>query len=466
MSLKPKIIPLKISGSLFEIFKRIEPAVKHCFFFESLGPNKDHLSRYSILGFNPETLIRGRKKHIIVGSKKIKTADPYKSLRELMPQGAGSSDEYSGGLTGYFSYEAANLFEPSLKLKTSKDFDLFCFGIFTDGIIYDHLTGETKYFYYRKNRFSYISRVIAKSKKGSKITVVAKLGQNLDLKGHARMVKKVLKQIKLGNIFQCEVGLRKKYIITGGYLPIYESLRNINPSPYLYYIKFGSQTLLGSSPELLLSVKNGQMETFPLAGTVKRGKDLKEDQKLAKKLLNDEKEQAEHKMLVDLHRNDLGRVAKFGSVVIKKFMDIKKFSHVQHISSEISGLLKADADMFDAFKSCFPAGTLTGAPKIEAMKIINSQEPEGRGPYGGAVGFFGFNGNCEFAIPIRSLFAFKEKAYIQACGGIVKDSVPKTEFEEISNKLKALDIVLDKFKEPLKLQYERSFSKVTQIKPL
>jgi anthranilate synthase component 1 len=187
------------------------------------------------------------------------------------------------------------------------------------------------------------------------------------------------------------------------------------------------------------------METFPLAGTAGRSGNSLEDRRLGRSLLNDPKEQAEHRMLVDLHRNDLGRVAQFGSVKIRNLMDLRKFSHVQHISSEISGLIASGEDMFSALAASFPAGTLTGAPKVEAMKLINELEDDGRGPYGGAVGQFSFNGDCAFAIPIRSLFICGSAAYAQTCGGIVYDSQPENEYLEIRRKLAAMENVLKCF---------------------
>jgi anthranilate synthase component 1 len=438
--IKPKILPVPFKGSAFELFSALENSCENCFFFESLGPNKDQLSRYTILGVLPDSLISSKSGGLVIDGKKYPGGNPYETLRSLIPQNI-LCNEFCGGLVGFISYDAVNLFEPQLKLKANPDFDTFRFGLYTDGIIYDHITGETKYFYLLKNRLPQILRLAGKIKRQKPVSVTA-FGSSLSKKQHARQVEKVLREVKDGNVFQCEVGLKNYYKISGSLLSLYRRLREVNPSPYLYYIKFGDQKLIGSSPELLLSVNSGQMETFPLAGTIARGKNQKQDQALAKKLLSDPKEQAEHKMLVDLHRNDLGRVAKFGSVIIKKFMDIKKFSHVQHISSQIHGTLKPSEDMFSALKSCFPAGTLTGAPKIEAMKIINNNETEGRGPYGGAVGFFGLNGNCEFTIPIRSLFVNKNKAYTQASGGIVYDSKAGKEYQEIENKLKALDIVL------------------------
>jgi anthranilate synthase component 1 len=255
----------------------------------------------------------------------------------------------------------------------------------------------------------------------------------------------VKEKIKAGYTFQCEVGFRARFTLSGSALPIYEELRKVNPSPHMYYIKFGKQVVLGASPELLFELKDGEMQTFPLAGTVKRGKTEAEDQLLARKLVNDPKERAEHAMLVDLHRNDLGRVAKFGTVRVRKLMEVKKFSHVQHLSSEITGLIAPEHDMFSALASSFPAGTLSGAPKIESMKIINANEKTGRGPYGGAVGFFGFNGNCMFAIPIRSLYVHGEEMYTQTSGGIVADSTPENEYQEILSKLKATQLALKKF---------------------
>ena len=222
-------------------------------------------------------------------------------------------------------------------------------------------------------------------------------------------------------------------------------LRHVNPSPHMYYVKFGDKKIIGASPELLFRLRNGEMETFPLAGSIKRGLSAEEDIKLARTLLNDPKEIAEHNMLVDLHRNDLGRVAKFGTVKVRKLMEIKKYSHIQHISSEVIGIIKKGEDMFSGLASSFPAGTLSGAPKIESMKIIQRVEKNPRGPYGGALGHFGFNGNCTFAIPIRTLFVSGEYAYTQASGGIVYDSLPANEYQEIKNKLGAQEKVLNSF---------------------
>ena len=295
-----------------------------------------------------------------------------------------------------------------------------------------------------------------KTSDGYKIYTEEELGLNIKCKflndsmtkdQHKKTVLKIKEDIKNGLIFQCEVGFKSHYEIKGDQTAIYEKLRNLNPSPHMYFMKFCDQVIIGASPELLFRLRNGEMETFPLAGTTKRGKDKLEDLKLARELLNDKKEIAEHNMLVDLHRNDLGRVAKFGTVKVRNLMDIKKYSHVQHISSEIAGIISEEEDMFSALASNFPAGTLSGAPKIEAMKIINEIEEEGRGPYGGAIGQFGFNGDCTFAIPIRSIFITGEQAYAQTCGGNVYDSDPDKEYLEIERKLAAMKTVLASFEE-------------------
>jgi anthranilate synthase component 1 len=275
--------------------------------------------------------------------------------------------------------------------------------------------------------------------------IVTPAGESMSREEHAQAVAKVKQDIVDGKIFQTEVGFKKWFDLDGDTIGIYEQMREVNPSPQMYYIKFGEQKVIGASPELLFRLRQGEMETFPLAGTAKRGVDEKEDVALARALLNDPKEIAEHNMIVDLHRNDIGRVARFGTVKVRSLMDIKRFSHVQHISSEIVGIIADDQDMFSALASNFPAGTLTGAPKIEAMKIIDDMEGDGRGPYGGAVGQFSFNGDCNFAIPIRTVFAKGNKAYVQTCGGNVYDSNAEGEYEEIQRKFAGTKRVLDQF---------------------
>jgi anthranilate synthase component 1 len=259
------------------------------------------------------------------------------------------------------------------------------------------------------------------------------------------MVEEAREEILAGNTFQCQIGFKANYRITGDSMELYSELRKVNPSPHMFFLKFQDRRIIGASPELIFRLRQGEMETFPLAGTITRGETKQKDRELARKLLNDPKEIAEHNMLVDLHRNDIGRVARFGTVRVRRLFDIKRFSHVQHISSEVVGMIDRRHNMFSGLASVFPAGTLSGAPKIESMKIINRIEADPRGPYGGAVGHFGFNGDATFAIPIRTLFIKGENGFSQASGGIVFDSSPENEYREIENKLAAMRLTLRKF---------------------
>jgi len=332
-----------------------------------------------------------------------------------------------------------------LNITKNNNFESFKFGVYLDGLIFDQMTGEIFYYYYEDNKIEILKNILKQTNKFNKNVDCKFIKNSMTKEDHRKAVLKIKEDIKNGLIFQCEVGFKSHYRIKGNLTEIYSKLRSLNPSPHMYFMKFDDQVIIGASPELLFRLKNGEMETFPLAGTTKRGSNKEEDLKLARELLNDSKEIAEHNMLVDLHRNDLGRVAKFGTVKVRNLMDIKKYSHVQHISSEIAGIINENEDMFSALASNFPAGTLSGAPKIEAMKIINEIEEDGRGPYGGAIGQFGFNGDCTFAIPIRSLFIKGEEAYAQTCGGNVYDSDPNKEYQEIERKLEAMKIVLKSF---------------------
>ncbi len=445
---KPTYIAITAECDFFGLFKKIERQFTNCFYLESLGEDS-HIARHSIIGFDPEKVLYANGNTLSIEDRegnveKYESENPYYLLRDIVPQNI-ISRKYAGGLTGYLGYDAMNYFEPSLSLQKSEMFDAFRFGLFNDGLILDKMTGEIFYFHYDDNRLPLVESLISEEDVVSGELSVSPIGETMSKDQHRAAVLKVKQDIVDGKIFQTEVGFKKYFRIEGDAIRIYESLRDVNPSPQMYYVKFGEQKLIGASPELLFRLRQGEMETFPLAGTTKRGVDEKEDTALARVLLNDPKEIAEHNMIVDLHRNDIGRVAQFGTVKVRSLMDIKRFSHVQHIASEIVGIISDKEDMFSALASNFPAGTLTGAPKIEAMKIIDDLEGEGRGPYGGAVGHFAFNGDCTFAIPIRSVFANGEKAYVQTCGGNVFDSNPEDEYEEIKRKFAGTKKVLDKF---------------------
>ncbi|WP_027853912.1 anthranilate synthase component I family protein [Marinobacterium litorale] len=449
---KPHYVTLAADIDFFGLFKKIEKRFDNCFMLESLG-EESFISRHSIIGFDPEQTLYATEGALHVeqrdgSTETFESENPYYLLREIVPQNI-ISRKYAGGLTGYIGYDCMNYFEPTLNLQHSEMFDVFRFGVFKDGLILDKMTGEVIYFYYTDSRMELIESILAEPAVANGDLVIKPMGETMSQAEHAAAVMKVKQDIIDGKIFQCEVGFKKRFKLEGDTLAIYEQLREVNPSPQMYYVKFGDQKLIGASPELLFRLRQGEMETFPLAGTTKRGKDEAEDTQYARALLNDPKEIAEHNMIVDLHRNDIGRVARFGTVKVRSLMDIKRFSHVQHISSEIVGIISESEDMFSALASNFPAGTLTGAPKIEAMKIIDDLESDGRGPYGGAVGHFSFNGDCTFAIPIRTVFANGEEAYVQTCGGNVYDSNPEDEYEEIRRKFAGTKKVLDTFmKEP------------------
>lgn len=449
---KPKYIKIGDKYNFFELFKKIQFNFKNCFLFESLG-EESNISRYHIIGFDPKYLIFSENKHELkiedIDKGEIRSyscENPYYKLRDIIPQNI-ISKKYAGGLVGFVSYDGFNYFENNLNIKKNPNFESFKFGVYLDGLIYDQMTGEIFYYYYEDNKIEKIKSIIKRNNQDRTQVSCRFLRNSMTRDEHRKTVLKIKEDIKNGLIFQCEVGFKSHYEIKGDLTEIYSKLRMLNPSPHMYFMKFSDQIIIGASPELLFRLKNGEMETFPLAGTTKRGADKTEDLKLARELLNDSKEIAEHNMLVDLHRNDLGRVAKFGTVKVRNLMDIKKYSHVQHISSEIAGIINDDEDMFSALASNFPAGTLSGAPKIEAMKIINEIEEDGRGPYGGAIGQFGFNGDCTFAIPIRSIFIKGEKAFAQTCGGNVYDSDPDKEYLEIERKLAAMKTVLESFRE-------------------
>ena len=447
---KPKYVKIGDEYDFFQLFIKIEQNFKNCFLFESLG-EESNISRYHIVGFNPKYLVYSEQKNQLIiedtSNGKIEKYicdNAYYELRKIIPQNI-ISRKYAGGLVGFIGYDSINFFEDNLNITKNNNFESFKFGVYLDGLIFDQMTGEVFYYYYEDNKIEILKDILKQNNKFNKNVDCKFIKNSMTKEDHRKAVLKIKEDIKNGLIFQCEVGFKSHYRIKGNLTEIYSKLRSLNPSPHMYFMKFDDQVIIGASPELLFRLKDGEMETFPLAGTTKRGSNKEEDLKLARELLNDSKEIAEHNMLVDLHRNDLGRVAKFGTVKVRNLMDIKKYSHVQHISSEIAGIINENEDMFSALASNFPAGTLSGAPKIEAMKIINEIEEDGRGPYGGAIGQFGFNGDCTFAIPIRSLFIKGEEAYAQTCGGNVYDSDPDKEYQEIERKLEAMKTVLKSF---------------------
>jgi anthranilate synthase component 1 len=345
---------------------------------------------------------------------------------------------FVGGAVGYIAYDAVRYWE-KLPQKASDDLNFpdAQLGFFDDGIVFDHRQRRAFYYYSNDNRLAEVERLI-KQPNDSEALTYNQPKVNITKKRFEKAVEKAKEYISSGDIFQVVLSKRYEFHVKGDLLAFYHSLREINPSPYMYFLKAGDRQIVGSSPEMLVRVDNRMVETFPIAGTRPCVENQGENRRLAKELLADPKERAEHLMLVDLARNDIGKIAKFGSVHVPEFMKVHRYSHVQHIVSQVVGDLKENCECYDALRAIFPAGTVSGAPKVRAMEIIEELEPTRRGPYAGAVGYFSYNGNADFAITIRTLFADKGKAYIQVGAGIVADSVPEREWFETDHKAEAL----------------------------
>ena len=437
----------------FGIFKRMYQRYDKVFILESLvGPKE--LSEFSIIGFDPElTISCDTKKFKIIDRsgviKTIKVSDPLTQLREIVPNLHDNRFRYIGGAVGYVSYDAIRFWErlPAKRIR-KYSFPLLEFGIFTDGILYNHVEKQAYYFSMRpKSRIKDINNIISGSQNPQESTLsYSKPVRNLTQKQFIERVNKSKKYIYNGDVFQVVLSKSMSFNISGNLLGVYENLRDINPSPYMYFFKMGDRHIIGSSPEMLLRVTGDRLETFPIAGTRPVGYDARTNQKLSRDLLNDEKEVAEHTMLVDLARNDIGKVSKYGTVQVEELMKVKRFSHVQHMISHVTGVLQSGLDSYDAFRAVFPAGTVSGAPKPRAMEIIDEMEPNFRGPYAGALGYFSANGSCDFAITIRSIFTNKNNGFIQSGAGIVMDSVAQTEWQETEQKANAMLSALEKTK--------------------
>ena len=423
--------------SPFELFKNLYHNFESTFLLESMESDSG-LSRYSVLGFNPICILKAYENKLEIEKngiiEEIYTEDPFNEIKKLNIKNFKYKG-FNAGLVGYISYEAASYFE-NIKFNNSK-YPHFHFGLFLDSIIFDRINNKCEYVTFGENRITDIIKVAQKSNKIGNIQFKFK-NQNYTKKEFENMVFKSKEKIKAGEIFQSVISNAYEYEIEGDKLSIYKALRKMNPSPYMYFLKLKEHEIIGSSPEMLLRVEGRKVETYPIAGTRKRGITIKEDEKLEKELLCDEKELAEHLMLVDLARNDIGRVSEFNSVQVPEYMDVKKFSHVQHIVSHVTGILKRNLTAVDALGSIFPAGTVSGAPKIRAMEIINDLEETARGPYAGALGYFSLNGNADFAITIRTLICQGNHAFVQAGAGIVHDSVPESEYYECESKAKAI----------------------------
>lgn len=445
----------------------------YCYLLESVEGG-EQWARYSFLGSSPSTVIIGNQKGIrIINGKKetILSSDnnPLDVLRKYLskfrPVRENGLPRFFGGAVGYLSFEMARYFEtlPDRK-KSTLDVPDFLFLINDSIIIFDNLKHKIKVVsnaYIDKNPpdLAYrnallkIEKLILKLRKNvgrlknrRKPTVSRKtmVKSNLNENQFKKMVVKAKEYIKAGDIIQVVLSQRFERSIESDPFDIYRSLRAINPSPYMYYLQLGELQIVGSSPEVMVRREEDQVELRPIAGTRKRGLSEVEDLNMENELLHDEKERAEHIMLVDLGRNDLGRISRIGCVKVNQLMSVERYSHVMHLVSNVSGSLKPGMDSFDVMKACFPAGTVSGAPKIRAMEIIEELEPEQRGPYAGAVGYFGYSGNMDTCINIRSITITGRKAYIQVGAGIVADSDPGLEYKETINKGKAMLAAIEK----------------------
>ncbi|MDE1920460.1 MAG: anthranilate synthase component I [Candidatus Omnitrophica bacterium] len=480
-----EFLKLTSKGNLIPVYKEIPGDLEtpvsayyklagrsaYSFLLESVE-GEEKVARYSFIARDPELVFtsKGHEARVLrfVGGRhqpeKISfEGSPLSVVRRLMKDyravQVDGLPRFYGGMVGYLSYDCVRFFE-RLPDKTVDDLKLpdVCLGLARDLVAFDHRHHAIKVISCvhldkkdgrraKIKKYNAACRTIdaliadlrkpyvaaAPKRRPKKISAVS----NFTKAQYERVVSRAKVHIKAGDIFQIVPSQRFQMDINVGAFEIYRSLRVLNPSPYMFYLDFDGLQLVGASPELLVRCENGVVETRPIAGTRPRGGDEAQDEALKKSLLADPKEKAEHIMLVDLGRNDLGRVCEKGTVRLSEFMEVEKYSHVMHIVSNVRGMLRKDKDALDALEAVFPAGTLSGAPKIRAMEIIEDMEPQKRGPYGGCVGILSFSKNLDTCITIRTIVVHKKKAYVQAGGGVVADSDPATEYMETMNKARA-----------------------------
>ena len=438
----------------------------HSFLLESVvGGEK--IGRYSFIGSQPFLTFKARRKEVTVvgaeGERTYSVADPMDELKKLLGRYRVAHVEglprFTSGVVGYFAYDVVRYTEnlPDAPPDVLGLPDIYV-NFYDTMVVFDHIYKSVKVVHSartegRDPRRAYdeaLRRIDAVCELLRQPTVtladdIAPVGEvtipytsNFTREGFCDAVGRAKEYIRAGDIFQVVPSQRLCARTDVKPFDIYRVLRVVNPSPYMFYLDFDDVKLVGSSPEVMVRVEDGLITLRPIAGTRRRGRTDQEDQALAEELLADPKERAEHVMLVDLGRNDVGRVARFNTVKVDECMVIERYSHVMHIVSNVSGQLEPGRDAFDTLRACLPAGTLSGAPKVRAMQIIDELEPQRRGPYGGAVGYIDFSGNMDTCITIRTIVMVGDKAYVQAGGGIVADSVPETEYEETLNKARGL----------------------------
>ncbi|OLA62093.1 MAG: anthranilate synthase component I [Roseburia sp. CAG:10041_57] len=417
-----------------------------------------NLGRYSFLGYHPKLSVSCKNGVVKVkenGMVRILPGKPKEALQSLLEQYRSPQIEglptFTGGLVGYFAYETIQYAEPKLHIKQSdvNDFELMMFDklLAFDQVMHKlciivnarTADGEAGYNKAVEEIDAFIETLrITEPIPYEKPQKALEFTCNLSKEEYCSMVEKTKHYIKEGDIFQGVISRRFEADYEGSLLNAYRVLRTTNPSPYMYYMQIKDMQIAGTSPETMVKLTNGRLMTFPVAGTRQRGKSIEEDQALEKELLADEKECAEHNMLVDLARNDLGRIAEYGSVKVADYMAIHRFSKVMHIASTVVGELAKGKTCADTIEALLPAGTLSGAPKFRACEIIDELEPEARGVYGGAIGYMDFSGNLDVCIAIRTAVKKGKKVYVQAGAGIVADSIPESEYQECANKAGAV----------------------------
>lgn len=445
---KVEVRRLATAEDQFSLFKKLYSAYDRVFILESLvGPKE--LAEMSVIGFDPEVVVTCDSRTFAVSDrkgriKKQKVTEPLSQLRRLVPEVSDDRFRYIGGAVGYINYDAVRFWERLPVRKRRSSFPLMEFGIYRDGILYNHKENQAYYFYLGRSRLEEVEQKLDGMPASPAQFSYTEPKRNMTKEHFIRIVKKAKKYVYDGDVFQVVLAKNMKFRVEGDLLRFYEALREVNPSPYMYLLKMGRRCIIGSSPEMLMRVTGDYVETFPIAGTRPVVEDEGTNEQLRQDLLKDEKELAEHTMLVDLARNDIGRVCEFGTVRVDELMTVKRFSHVQHIVSHVTGRLQKAFDSYDALRAVFPAGTVSGAPKVRAMEVIDELEPELRGPYAGALGYFSFNGSCDFAITIRSLFVDGRNAYVQSGAGIVMDSNPEREWDETEHKANAIISALKK----------------------
>ncbi len=454
-------------------FQKIDDG-RNSFLLESMEGG-EKWARYSFLGSRPSVIVTssGRQAVVIRNGKKTKRTfgrDPLEVVKEVLSEYRAVPDpslpRFFGGAVGFMGYDVVGFFEElPAREKPGLDIPDVFFMITDTLVVFDNIThmikvvsnahvkGRSAEAAYREATAK-IKALVRKLKSGgrgqgaggrkSSKSREHTLTSNFTRPQYEQAVLRAKEYIKAGDIFQVVPSQRFETGINVEPYEIYRALRLINPSPYMYFLRCGGTTVVGASPEVMVRLEGGRIDLRPIAGTRRRGSTEEEDRALAEELLADPKERAEHIMLVDLGRNDVGRVSEPGSVNVSELMVIERYSHVMHIVSNVRGSLSRGKDAYDVIRACFPAGTVSGAPKIRAMEIIDELEPTRRGPYAGAVGYFGFSGNTDTCITIRTLVIKDRVAYIQAGGGVVADSDPAAEYQETVNKAKAMMRAVEK----------------------